>query len=357
MTSSKLATNLIVIAILLPQFSWAFETDQYNLPSEPLADIGREVEEYTLEQIRKAVDKVNGEIDEKQECIKAIGKKCGSIKKVNERLAYLRSEEAIARAVFRELGSGIIPFTKSGTWMNEHTFRVSPSRYKTDYKDSIFLYVPTNYFTISPTVNMYGVSFGTDKIAHFFQQGYTYYRIAERARAKGVARSAADKKAVEWGKFTERTYFGTMVGGVYSNADLFANYVGMKFYEGLTRSVSINGDTVRPPTLVLNHGRWMMSDRGLLEAYFLRPFITDHMNEALNPSLFIPGLRSSVRGIVRGKSCKKWRSLYPSRTKDEFEKITNSLTTWNGEDYGFKTSKKFVTIGNTCFPETVSDPY
>ncbi len=355
MTTSKFATCLIATALLLPQFSRAFETDQYNLPTEPLADIGKEVEEYTIKQIQTAVDKVNREIDEKERCLDSGDDKCGTTRSLTRSLSYLRSEEAIARAVFRELGSGIIPFTKSGTWINEHRFRVSPARYKTGYKDSVFVYVPTNYFTISPTVNMYGVSFGTDKIAHFFQQGYTYYRIAERARAKGIRSSAAEKKAVKWGEFTERTYFGTLVSGVYSNADLFANYVGMKFYEGLTRTISISNDIVRPPTLLLTDGRWLFSDPGLLEAHFLRPFITDHMNEALNPSLFIPGLRSSVRGIVREKSCERWRGLYPSSTREDFEKLTSSLTTWNGETYGFKTSRKFVTIGNTCFSETISD--
>jgi hypothetical protein len=77
------------------------------------------------------------------------------------------------------------------------------------------------------------------------------------------------------------------------------------------------------------------------------------MNEALNPSLFIPGLRSSIRGIVRKQSCKQWRDLYPTRTQADFEKVTSSLTQWNDEDYGFKTSEKFVTIGNTCFGDAL----
>lgn len=347
MRSPRLFTIIFALSLFHAPIALAFETDQYNLPPEPLADIGEDVREYTIENIRIAVSKVNAEI------AKCVASRCGSDTSAKNRLAYLRSEEAIARAVFRELGSGIVPFTKSGSWMNSHKFRGQPARYKTSYSKSIFVYLPTDYYTISPTVNMYGSSFGTDKIAHFFQQGYTYYGIAERAVAKGVDRNGAEKKAVNWGKMTERTYYGTLVGGVFSNGDLHANYVGMRFYQGLTKPIQI-GAVIRPATLTLKEGIWEVNDLGINDQFLLRPFISDHMNEALNPSLFIPGLRSSIRGIVRKQSCQQWRALYPTRTKDDFDKITNALTLWHGEDYGFKTSRKFVTIGNTCLHDVPS---
>ncbi len=348
MKSSKLFAIILTLSLLHVPVVLAFETDQYNLPPEPLADIGDEVREYTIENILKAVSKINAEIGQTQRCLDIVRDKCDSDSQ--KRLAYLRSEEAIARAVFRELGSGIIAFTKSGSWMNSHRFRGQPARYKTSYSKSIFVYLPTDYYTISPTVNIYGSSFGTDKIAHFFQQGYTYYRIAERAIAKGVGRNDAEKKAVGWGKLTERTYYGTLVGGVFSNADLHANYVGMRFYQGLVNQLKL-GSVTRPPTLMLKDGVWEMNDGGINDEFLLRPFISDHMNEALNPSLYIPGLRSSIRGIVRKQGCQQWLALYPNRTKDDFDKITNALTLWHGQDYGFKPSRKFVTIGNTCFSD------
>jgi len=322
----------------------AFETDQYNLPATPLADIGDEVSEYTSDNLRKAIDKINAEIAKLERCLEnAAG--CGSQESNKKRLVYLRSEVAVAREVFGRLGYGIIAFAKAGDWMNSHKFRAQPARYKTSYRRSIFVYLPTDYFTISPTVKLYGSSFGTDKIAHFFQQGYTYYRIYNRAISKGLSADQAAKKAVEWGKFTERTYYGTLVGGVYSNADLSSNFAGMKFYEGLTKPLQI-GDTMRPATLVLKDGRWEFNE---IRTELLKPFISDHLNEALNPSLYIPGLRSSIRGIVRKQSCPQWHALFPDRTKSDFEAKTNSLSLWNGEDYGFKKSEKFITIANSCF--------
>ena len=60
--------------------------------------------------------------------------------------------------------------------MDSHHFVAQPARYRTSYWKSIFILNPGIALTISPTVNLYGSEFGTDKIAHVFQQGYTYYK-------------------------------------------------------------------------------------------------------------------------------------------------------------------------------------
>ena len=332
----------------------AFETDQFNLPPVPLADIGDEVSQFTAENIRAAIIKINKQIEVEQKCSSQDGASSRNcLTKNTERLAYLRSDEAVAREVFKRLGYGLLVYAKAGSWMDSHRFLAQPARYKTGYRRSIYSSLPTNYFTISPTVNLYGTSLGTDKIAHFFQQGYTYYRIHKRATSKGHSESEALAKAVGWGRFTEYTYYGTLVGGVFSNADLAANYAGMKFYEGLTKSIKLGG-SVRPPTLILKDGSWAMNEE-VTARTLLKPFISDHLNEALNPSVFAPGLRSSVRGVVRKQSCAQWAALYPSRTKDDFEKVTAELELWNGEAYGFRTSDKFISIANTCFPTNLAD--
>jgi hypothetical protein len=265
-----------------------------------------------------------------------------------QRLEHLRSSSAIERAVYDELGYGIVAFAKAGDWINSHRFRVQPARYKTSYRDSIYVSIPTDYFTISPTVNIYGTHLGTDKIAHFFQQGYAYHRLAQRQAAKGASAQTAESKAIAWGRWTENTYYGTLVGGVFSNADLYANLAGMRFYEGLTRSVKVGG-LLRPATFSLVNGLWKLNSAGSSEDVLLRPFISDHMNEALNPSLYIPGLRSSIRGIVRKRACAEWRAAYPNRSAEEYRSMTASLTTWNGQNYGHKPSQKFVSIAETCY--------
>jgi len=348
----------LCVALLSPTVGFAFETDQYNLPPEPLADIGDEVSEYAEENLRKAVVKLNDEIYARQSClektsVKTAKTKCGSPEKERAKLDYLRSEAAAAREVFNLLGSGFPPFTKSGSWMDSHEFKNQPARYKTGYRKSIFVVKPSNYLTISPTVKIYGSHFGTDKIAHFFQQGYTYYKIYNRALAEGLTPGEANRKAVRWGQMTERTFYGTLISGVYSNGDLAANYVGLKFYQGLTREIKI-GTGARPAVLILKNGGWTFDENIDLRQILIKPFLTDHLNEALNPSVFTKlfGLRSYVRRSVRKQSCEQWREQFPNLSQTDLNETSRALKLWYGEDYGFKTSENFITISNVCFERT-----
>jgi hypothetical protein len=356
MFSMRLAkiTGIFLCAVLLtPFFSvFAFETDQYNLPPEPLADIGDEVADYVEENLRKAIGKLNAEITAHQSCLDGNSKKtgCDSPEKEKAKLAYLRSEEAIARAVFKPLGGGIPPFTNSDSWMKSHKFKAQPARYKTSFNKSIYRTFPSNYLTISETVNLYGAEFGIDKIAHIFQQGYTYYRMIMDSKKKDLSSAEATRKAVNWGRMTEKTYYGFWVSGVYSNADLAANFVGLKFYEGLTREININGKT-RPAILVLKDGVWAFNENANLHESLLKPFISNHLNEAFNPSIYANffGFRAVIRRTVKKQACSQWRKLYPNYSAADYDRITRDLRLWNGEDYGYKESANFITIANTCF--------
>ena len=318
----------------------------------PLADIGGEVTDYALENIEKAVGKINAEIVERQACLDKNSKRsnCDPVESEKAKLKYLRSESAIVKAVFKPLGGGIPPFTNSGSWMESHKFKAQPARYKTSFGDSIFKAFPSDYWTISDTVKLYGIEFGTDKIAHIFQQGYTYYKIYERARAKGLTHEQAAQKAFRWGQMTERTYYGILISGVYSNGDLASNFAGMKFYQGLTRDIKI-GEKMRPAILILKDGVWKFNERVNLREQLLKPFISDHLNEALNPSIFIKlfWFDSCVRETVKEKSCVGWREKFPNLTRAEFAKTTGELKLWFGEDYGHKNSSHFIMIADTCF--------
>ena len=350
-TLSLISLLLSFVFVLQPIAGLAFETDQFNLPPVPLADIGDETSEYVEQDLREIVAKINTEIASREACLDKTRLKktgCGSDRYESKKLAYLRSEDAIAYKIYKSLGDGIFPFTWVGRWMTTHKFRSSPARYKTTYLESIFVTFPTDYVTISPTVNLYGAQFGVDKIEHFFQEGYNYYNIYNSAVTGGTKPDDAQKKAVKWGQMSERTFYGTLVSGVYSNADLNANFTGLKFYLGLTRPVRI-GETTRPPILALKDGIWTFDNKADLRQVLLRPFFTEHLNEALNPSIYTFDLGSSVREIVKKQSCRQWFKVYPGLSKSTLETTTNSLILWNGEDYGYTPSKKFVTIANTCF--------
>ncbi|MDX6385524.1 MAG: hypothetical protein QOK48_3097 [Blastocatellia bacterium] len=351
MRTRTIVLAVILSALLLPTTALCFETNQYDLPRQPLADIGAEVTEHVAGKLRTAVDKINAEILAKEKCLTTrpdlpISRECNGAEQ--RRLEYLRSEDAVAQAAFDQLGAGVIPFTAMGTWMDSHHFAAQPARYQTPFVKSIFILNPGVALTISPTVKLYGSEFGTDKVAHVFQQGYTYYKVYRRALAQGATPLAATEKAVRWGQKSERTFYGTLVAGVYSNGDLAANYAGLKFYQGLTQP-SVIGGRIRPALLELHEGTWRF--RNDAEAIVLKPFISDHFNEALNPSIFsrLLGWRWFIRRSVKKRSCDQWRQRYPDLSRSALEEVSKGLRLWHGEDYGFTDSDDFVTIANTCF--------
>jgi len=352
------ATSLICLLVMAhPPLINAFETDQYDLPPEPLADIGDEVSDHVQQSVQDAFDDLNVQIDRYESCFRSSadlnGKTCSNKDRANSQLLYLRSDKALTRAVYERLGKGMAPFSKIENWMDNHKFQVHPSRYKITLWKSLFLFWPVDSLSMSSTVKLYGYEFGTDKFGHIFQQGYTYYQIYADALADGMTPLDGRQKAIRWGSYMEETFYGTLLTGVYSNGDLFGNYVGMKFYEGLTHDIKI-GDRCRPAIVVLKDGKWAFNSRARLRLVLLRPFISNHLNEALNPSIFTNtfGLRSLVRRRVANRSCQRWFTAYPDLSRAALDEESDSLTTWFGEEYGFKDSKHFITIANTCFDES-----
>lgn len=76
---------------------------------------------------------------------------------------------------------------------------------------------------LSGVMNVQGTLVGSDKLGHFVVEGWSYYKRAY-LDLDGL------EDALQWGAFTERTYFGLMTTGIYSYADLAANFDGMRFW-------------------------------------------------------------------------------------------------------------------------------
>ncbi len=349
MKFSFLTSLGLLLILLLNNVGLAFETDQYNLPPVPLADIGDEVSEYVGDNLRTAVANVNVTIEKAKKCLEVRTKGCGTADAETHKLTYLRSDQAVANELFKLIGDGNLFTTKFGNWMRSHKFRGQPDRYKASLSESIYFLNPADYLTLSATVRLYGTEFGIDKLEHFFQQGHQYYKIEREELAKGKTPAEAEKKAISWGQKTERTYFGTWSSGVYSNADLYANYAGMKFYNGLAKPLQINGRT-RPAIVKLKGGSWEITLKSSFQD-ILKPFLTDHLNEALNPSSFRPTLVRSVRRAVKKYSCPEWKAMFPTLTPSTLNDRTRALEMWNGEDYGSTKRSRTVTVAETCYGE------
>jgi hypothetical protein len=205
----------------------------------------------------------------------------------------------------------------------------------------------------SPTVNVHGFYLGTDKIDHFFQQGHEYYDEMKRAQAGGAESAAAIAEAVARGVKEEHTYYGTLVSGIYSNADLAANYAGMKFYLNLRQPVRIR-DRVWPPLLESSREGWRFR-AGVDRDHLLQAFLSDHLDESMNPSRYRFS-RESIRSRVRVR-CDAWMRFYADRLGLVARSGQGFSTTWFGENYGhWLPPDDEVSIATECATASRSRP-
>ena len=126
----------------------------------------------------------------------------------------------------------------------------------------------------SPTVEVDGVRFGTDKLTHFLGTAWYYHRWYRKARARGMAPVEAERRAVRRGVLHEITILGRAVSGVLSLADLEANHEGMWFYERLCA-----GDD---PNIVRDEGVWR-----LRKPFDLREYVTPEWDESYHPNIYL----------------------------------------------------------------------
>src|ERR1051325_319987 len=149
-------TGLLLLSLTLLCHTFtveAFETDQYELSPSPLADIGDEVSDHVEQELHEAIDKLNAEIVKSELCLKQSAQSKANSCNAAEakvKLAYFRSNEAVARAAYDELGAGIPPFSIMETWMQKYPFQDQPARYKVVFWKSIFFAWPLDHMTLSP---------------------------------------------------------------------------------------------------------------------------------------------------------------------------------------------------------------
>ena len=84
---------------------------------------------------------------------------------------------------------------------------------------------------LGSTIRVGELYIGTDKLGHFLDTGYLYYKEYQ-------AGGESLDRAIAWGEETEKGKYGYAVSGIYSYADLAANYEGLRFWLSFVDSSS-----------------------------------------------------------------------------------------------------------------------
>ena len=241
---------------LAPQFCGAYETDQFSNRLTPIEDSTELLDRRVNQSIEEAV----------------AGWKGG------------RNDRKVVNAIYHDIG-GHHWVDKIERWAmkSEEVERLQPDRRNSIYAGHpIWASRVAKLFGVGPTIKLNDTLIGSDKLGHFLSQGRKFYFR--------YLRYEDEERAAEQSAYTERALFGQMSTGVYSNADLVANFEGYRFYRSLFEDDVVPG---KPAILAWEGDRWIIQ----------RPFTwADHVNaywdEALNvnhyDSLLYPYIRERL---------------------------------------------------------------
>jgi hypothetical protein len=311
----------LLSGIAIPD-AFATETDQFTLPPQPLDDLGPDLGAMVLAILHTEIAQLNARIDERIPL-----KPQSATEPINER--------EFVTHVFEQTGVGL-PESTMERELRYGAFEGRNVRFQPRYTESIYAWVAAPFplshiMTDCPTIRLYGVDLGTDKIGHIFQQGYEYLTRYEDALAGGADDATALAGAVHYGVLTELGLYGVALTGVYSNGDLAGNYAGLKFYRNLFHEVKIGDRTLTP--IVRRDGTHWIIDPNRDNSDVLKPYVSEHLNEVWNPSRYYFSVEK-IRDHVRDR-CASWFKQVPEFNEATYRAHLERAKTWFGEGYGW----------------------
>lgn len=166
---------------------------------------------------------------------------------------------------------------------------VSPWGYQraSIYRKPAFPYV----LPMARTIRLGDVYMGIDKISHIFGFGQRYYTQYIRKLAEGAPEEEALRSVIETGNFQEATLLGQLVCGVFSYADLEANYQGMMLARQLASGTE-------PCFAKDAQGLWTF--QGAID---ITAFITPAMDESWNNSHYGGMRKRNVLSTIASDYC------------------------------------------------------
>ena len=234
--------------------------------------------------------------------------------------------EDVSLYIMQELGTTDYLITNIGAlnsdlelWVGLNTEIDRMPRYGYDEAeyDQNSIYAPKLKFfglwpkAVDPTINIGGVYFGIDKLSHFLGSGYEYFKVYLGEKENGALDYKAKFSAINWGLKMENTIIGIWSVGIFSYADLEANYQGFLMAK----------DFCDKSILLYNESEWKV-----IKNIKIQNYINPSWDEAYNPNSYTKEREKKIRkNIVQLGKCEKmnWKkynqrfALYKNRTLND----------------------------------------
>ncbi len=251
---------VLLLTFLSLSEALALETDNYIVWGKELNDSSQAINQYLKDEIQLALK----ESKPQESCL-------GVTKKIAKRFkSYLVHHNPVENWVIEHLGAEFL-YPVNMNYVSQSI-----------YQDPFRSYIPK--FGLSPNIQVNGYYFGTDKLSHFASTGMTYYLHYLRER-KNHVEDIAVVKAMELGVLDERTLHGHWASGVFSYADLEANYQGFLFYKNLCSRLTKNSE-------------WILRDAPQIQSY-----VSGLWDESYYLSYRLPENWEKVAPVLKAHYC------------------------------------------------------
>ena len=249
---------LFCISIFLSLDVYAFEVDNFTNRYSPLKDSRDVMNAEVNKRLQKAAESANGLLDRAVNRVTKGANKC--------------DKDDLYEGVKDEVGGWVIGSLESFAEDSDNIQKHEDGKKGIYYRDGVAMVGAgpiLKIFGTHSSINLNGHYIGTDKFGHFFDQGYEYLKEfrKENKYTTGITR------ALKYGRDLEEGKYGMSSTGVFSNADLVANYSGLQFWLALTDGAN--------PYFKCVQGQWKME-----RSFDFAQYVNSGWDEAINCSKF-----------------------------------------------------------------------
>jgi hypothetical protein len=144
--------------------------------------------------------------------------------------------------------------------------------------------------TLQSIIKVNGVNIGSDKLGHFFDQGFDLFQKEYSINSNSLTgENDGLTKALDYSMSTEDGMFGLKSSGVKSYGDLSANYGGSVFWKDL--SLGSN------PLVSCQDGKYKVS-----RPFDFKDYVTDAWDEGINCSEYSDSMTQQVEANLKARN-------------------------------------------------------
>ncbi len=263
--------RMLLILLTLSLNAFSLETDNYLTWNLELEDSSEKINHYLEKEINKALSEINSK-SKPLTCFEVTSKIAMRFK------ARFVHDNPIETWLLKNLDPNeFYPATRD--YIEESIYRV-PYRF---YLSS---------FGLAPNIQVKNIYFGMDKLTHFTSTGRHYFTIFQGKMKRSPSLEEAEKAAIDYGLLDEMTLHGFWASGVFSYADLEANYRGLQFYKNFC--FNKNKNYLRKN----EEHKWILIKSPRIEDY-----VSPLWDETFNPSYFLPNNWKKILPTIKEEYC------------------------------------------------------